>query len=78
LAQALFAAQGRSHDVNHQGHGQNAVEKKSDDGTQYRALSAKGFSQAHQQGDIQPSNDNQIHFFELCNLGDNNLTDTAI
>jgi hypothetical protein len=72
LAHPLFATQGCSHDVNHQAHGQHAVQKKSDDGPQYGALSAKGFSQGHQQGHIQPGNNDQIHF----NLGDIKLKDT--
>jgi hypothetical protein len=73
-----FTAQRRSHDVHHQGHGQCPIHQKSDDCAQYSALGTKGFSQAHEQGDIQPGNNDQIHYFRLCNLGDNKLTDTRI
>jgi hypothetical protein len=65
LANGL-AAQGCAHQVNDQGHGQQAVEHKGDDGPQHGALRAKRFSQGHEQGDIKPTNHDQIHnFFAL-------------
>jgi hypothetical protein len=52
-----LAAQGRAHQVNHQSHGQQAIKHKGDDGTQHTALCAKSLSQGHEQGDVEPSDD---------------------
>jgi hypothetical protein len=58
-----LASQGRAHQVNHQGHGQQTIENKGDDGPQYTALRTKSFSQGHEQGDIEPGDHDQIHKF---------------
>ena len=59
-----------------QGHGQQAVQHESDDGAQNAALCTESFGQGHQQSDIKPSNDDQVHLFSSCNLGDIKLKDT--
>jgi hypothetical protein len=73
-----FAAQRRSHDVHQQRHGKDAIQQECDDGTHHAALGTKGFSKTHEQGDIEPGNNDQVHYFCLCNLGDNKVTDTRI
>jgi hypothetical protein len=73
-----FAPQRRSHQVRDQRHGQCAIQHERDDGAHHRPLRTKGLDQGHQQGDVEPSQNDQIHFFSLCNLGDNKLTDTDI
>ena len=74
----FLAAQGGANQVHDQAHGQHTIKHKRDDGPKNAALGTKGFGQSHQQSDIKPCNDDQVHFFELRNLGDINLTDTAI
>jgi hypothetical protein len=71
-----FAAQGRAHHIHDQRHGQSAIQKKGDDGAQDTALGTQRFNQRHHQGHIKPSNHDQVHYFNLCNLGDIKLTDT--
>jgi hypothetical protein len=73
-----LSSQRGSHQVNHQCHGQQAVEHESDDGAQDSALGAECLGQGHEQGDVKPGNDYQVHLFWVCNLGDNNLEDTLI
>jgi hypothetical protein len=63
LTEYGFAPQGRTHQVNHQGHWQQAIEHEGDDGPQHTALGTKRFSQGHEQGDIEPSDHDEIHKF---------------
>lgn len=78
LPSDVFAAQGRANQIHHQTHGQQAIKNKGDDGPQNAALGTECFGQGHEQSDVKPRNDDQVHFFELCNLGDINMTDTVI
>jgi hypothetical protein len=71
-----FAPQRSPHQVGHQRHGHQAIEQERDDRAHHRSLRTKGLDQSHQQGDVKPSQNDQIHFFSLCNLGDIKLTDT--
>ena len=55
------AACRRAHQVGHQCGGADAIEGKSDDGTEQRAVAISGFCNAHHQHDINPGDNNEIH-----------------
>ena len=61
LCTQFALARRRAQDVNQDGHGQQPIQHKSDDGSQDAALWAGRLGQRHHQRHIEPSNDNQVH-----------------
>lgn len=57
----FLAACGRAHQVGSQCGGADAIEEKSDDGTEQRAVAISGFCNAHHQNDINPGDNNEVH-----------------
>jgi len=54
-------ALGRAQDVDQDGHGQQSIQGKGNDGAQNAALRAGRFRDRHHHSDVKPSNHNQIH-----------------